>query len=938
MTNSIILFGGIITLPKLNQLKTILFFLIIAYSSIVLAQSKNKGVISGRVVDKSNGEVIIGANILLEGTKSGATSDIEGKYLITGIEPGKYNLIASYISYSKTKIPNIDVEAGKTTTINFALIPEAISFDEVVVISKADNSFEAALLNQQKTSSAISDGISAEQIKKSPDATSSDALKRVASVSIVDNKYVFVRGTSERYSNALLNNAPLASTEPDKKSFAFDLLPGNLLDNIIIEKSFMPDKPGDFSGGLIKVNTIDFPDRLKLNISFTGSFTNNTSLQDFKSYKGGSTDFLGIDDGTRNLPNSIPSDLNKANYSTKEILGFAKSLSNNWSPKSIKAPLNSGFMISLGDGTTLIGQNFGFVAALSYKNNYTTTKLERNEYEADSQPRFSFKGDQSTYSTLWGGLFNLNYKFLDYHKISFKNTYSHTSDDEVSELKGAQFSDSGKEQIQTALRFTSRRVYSGQLIGEHVFPSLNGLKAEWRGYTSISNRDEPDYRRIIYGRDIGTDNPFAAVLGFQVNLKNGGRFYSDLNEDTRGFASDFTLPLPGFKLKAGGVYDVKNREFKSRLIGMVVNAPGNGFTENSLYYLPIDKIFVPENFRQNGFSIQEYFNGTNNYNAIQSLSAAYLMFELPVMIFNNELRIVGGVRHENSIQKINSRDLSDQKDILIELKKADILPSLNLIYKINDKTNIRFALSQTVNRPELRELAPFAYFDFYTQTSIRGNENLQRALIQNYDFRLETFPGIGEMISGSFFYKSLSNAIEQVVVTGSALGSERTFRNADEAKIYGVELEGRLSLRHLGGYLSNFDISGNYSWIKSNVNVKGSETTISRNNRPLQGQSPYVINIGLVFNEPVLGTSYSLLYNTIGERIVEVATAYQEDVIEEPRHMIDFVITQPVFEKFEVKMTVKDLLGEDQIFRQGDKKARLNSRYASISFGVSYKL
>ncbi len=912
----------------------LLFITVLTFRTILFSQEK--GSITGRIIDSKTGEGIIGANVLLEGTNLGAASDIEGNYLINNIPVGIYNLNITYISYSKTQIKSVEVISEKTIAINAALVPEAISVDEVVVIEKRDNSYESALLNQQKKYSSISDGISAEQIKRSTDATSSDALRRVTGVTLVDNKFIYVRGTSERYSNALLNNTNLPGTEPDKKSFAFDLIPTNLLENTVIVKSFTPDVPGDFSGGLVKLSTVDFPNKLTIRVNYSTSYNNNTSLKSFKTYRGGKKDWLGIDDGTRNLPLTFPSNLADG-FSSQQINDYAKTLNNNWAPKATKAPINNNFSISLGDGTTLIGQNFGFITSLSYKNNFNTSEIERNEFEANGERRFSYKGIQSTYSILWGGLFNLSYKISDMHKLSIKNTFTQTSDDEVAELNGAQYSDAGSEIQQTALRFVSRSVFSSQLTGDHYFPQIGGLKIEWNASFAEAERNEPDYRRVLYSRELGSSEPFAALLGFQANLKNGGRFFSKMYEKTRSGRLDFILPLSFVRIKTGGLYENKTRDFNSRLIGVIVNASGNGFTDFDLLYQPLDKIFSPENFRKNGFSLSEYVNGTNNYLANQVVSAGYLMFEIPFEFLNRELTVIGGTRLENSNQTINSLDFSRQNKLNINLAKSDLLPSINLIYKLNEETNIRLAYSQTVNRPELRELAPFAYFDFSTQTSVRGNENLNRALIRNYDFRFEVYPSIGELLSASFFYKSLTDAIEQVVVTGSALGSERTFMNSDKAINYGFELEARFSLAYLADFLTDLALNGNYSWIKSEVTIRGTETSLARKNRPLQGQSPYMINLGLTYINPTFGTLVSLLYNKIGERISEVATAYEEDVIEENRDLIDIVINQPITENIEMKFSVKDLLGNNQVYRQGDKIARSNSKNSVVSLGVSLK-
>lgn len=920
---------------KYSKLLIILVLLTIGITEV---SAQSRGEIAGKIIDSVTGDEIIGANILIEGTNIGAATDLEGRFKITNVEPGSYNLLISYISYAKTELRGVQIESGKTTNIEATLIPEAISVDEIVVIDRMDLSYESALLNQKKKSTNISDGISAEQIKRSPDATTGDALKRVTGVTLIDNKFIFVRGTSERYSNAQLNNTSLASSEPEKKSFAFDLLPSNLLENTVILKSFTPDLAGDFAGGTVQVNTIDFPDKLKLNVSYGTSYTSNSSLKSFNTYSGGGNDFWGVDDGSRKIPSSFPTNVNNAGLDREEINSLAREFNNVWQTTSRKAPLNNNFSISFGDGASLLGQNFGFITALSFRNSFKTENIERNEFESSGEPRFEYSGTQSTYSTLWGGLFNFSYKVSDLHKISIKNTYSHSSDDETSVLTGAQYSDAGKDQIQSALRYVEREVYSGQLVGEHAFPIINNMKFEWKAFTSYSRRDEPDYRRIMYARDIGSNDPFAANLGFQPNLKNGGRFFSHLTDRTKGAAVDFTLPVSSLKFKYGALYEEKKRSFDSRLISVIINASGNGFTDFNLLYLPLDKIFEPENFKRNGFSIGEYQNGTNTYKAGQEMFASYLMGEVPFSLFNQDFIFIAGARLENSTQTINSLDLSGLLPIYNELKKADILPSVNLIYKLNEQTNVRLAYSQTVNRPELRELAPFSYFDFATQTSQTGNPGLQRALIRNYDFRYEIYPSVGELLSISTFYKNFSNAIEKVVVAGVALGSERTFLNSDKATIYGFELEGRLSLRHIGSSLENFSVNGNYSWIKSNVEVKGSETTIARDNRPLQGQSPYVINLGILFIEPSFGTSVNLLYNRIGERIIEVSTAYEEDIIEEPRDVVDLVITQPLFTNFELKFAIRDILSEEQVFRQGDKKSRINSRESNISLGFSFKL
>ncbi len=925
---------------KINHLKKDLIQILLIILLILLERNlfaQNKGSISGVVRDEITGEAVIGANVLIENTSIGSATDLNGKFFLKEIASGIYNIRVSHIAYQTKIISDVIVEAEKTTELRITLSSNVIETKEIVVSGKIDKSFENALLNLRKNSQNILDAISSEQIRKTTDGLTSDVLKRVTGVTIIENKFVNVRGTSERYNVAQLNNTNLTSTETEKKAFSFDLLPASLIENASVIKSYTPDLPGNFAGGIVQLNTISFPENLKILLGYSSSYTENTSLRSFSTYSN-KTNFLGFDNGSRNIPSNFPVDLSKSGLTREEINNLAKSFKNIWSPYTIKAPLNQSFSFMIGDGATLIGQQFGFVAAFNYKSDYKNSYLQLNEYEASGEKRFEYSGAKSHISKNLGALLNFSYKVSGNHQFNLKNLYSHSSDDEVSQLQGFQYTDAGKEQIQTALRYIERDIISTQLSGEHFLPTLNETKIDWRISLNNSSKNEPDYRRIYYARDIGEDVPFAAVLGFQPNLKNGGRFFSKLYDKSRGASIDLKTKLYSMKFKLGLSYDKVKRNFASRLISVIINAPGNGFTDFNLLYLPLDKIFNPENFRRNGFSIDEYVNGTNNYSASEEIFASYLMTEVPVRLLEQEISIISGLRLENALQKINSMDLSGKIPISNQLKKIDLLPSLSLLYKINEKTNLRLSYSQTLNRPELRELAPFAYFDFETQTSIRGNPDLQRSFIKNYDLRIESFPGLGKLISASLFYKKISNAIEKVVVTGSALGSERTFMNSDNAEIYGLEIEGRFTFGFISDYLENLSINGNYTRIKSLVKVKATETTIARENRPLQGQSPYIVNLGLFFTEPSLGSSISLFYNRIGERIIEVATAYQDDIIEKPRDVIDLKISQNILSGFSLSFGIKDILAKNIEFVQGNLPARTIKTNSTYSLGITYKL
>jgi outer membrane receptor protein involved in Fe transport len=905
-------------------------FLLFSVAGTLFAQQSSE--IRGKIVDSLTVEPLVGATVVLTGTTLGGAADIEGQFAVRKVPAGTYDLRVSMIGYGGKVVSGVVVKPGETVTLNISLASSAVSVDEVVVTAEAIKSGEGAVMMERKKANAIGDGVSGEQIKKSADANTADVVKRIPSVTIVDNKYLQVRGSSERYNAAMLNNTSMSSTEPEKKSFAFDLFPSNLIENTVLTKSFTPDLPGNFSGGLLKISTVDFPDRFTLNA--TAGVANNTltTNKDFLTYNGGDPTY-GSDAGIRSLPADFPAALHTETGAEK--LTAAKTLANIWSTQTDRAARNANYSIGIGDQFEFLDQTIGVVASWVNRTSYENSAIVRNDYESTGDPRFLFNGAMSKYSVMSGGVANLGLKLFQRHKLSWKNTLTRGADDETIYMEGPDY-DGGFYQKQTGLRYVSREVYSTQIIGQHSLPWFSGIEAEWRLSHSLSLRNEPDYRRLYYARDVNSpDDPFFAVLGPQVNMKNGGRFWSDLNDEVNSAAADISTPVLGVKTKFGGLYEQQEREFSSRLIGMITNAAGNGFTDFSLLYLPSDSIFAPENFRRNGFSIDEYVNGTNRYFAGQWVRAAYAMVDHPIESLN--LRVILGARFENSSQSIRTRDLTNTQSIDVTKTYNDVLPSANLVYSPWETANFRAAYSQTINRPELRELAPFSYYDFATQYSLTGNPNLTRGIIRNYDLRAEFFPGVGEVLSVSVFYKAISDAIEQVVQPSAALGSERTFLNAEKAKNYGAEFEARKSLSFVGDYLNNVVLSFNYAWIRSEVAFGQTSGAVETQNRPLQGQSPYVINAGFNFTEPSLGTSLTVLYNRFGDRISEVSTSLEPNIVEQARNTLDVVIGQTFAGRFDVKFAARNVLREPELFKQGELVARSNSKGAAMSLGFGVK-
>jgi outer membrane receptor protein involved in Fe transport len=908
--------------------KTTILAIVTLMAQMAVAQST--GQITGKVTDAANGEVLIGANVIIDGTVLGAAVDLDGNYLIRNIPAGNCTVRFSLVGYAAKVVNNVVIEAGKTAKLDVILKEEVIQGEEIVVEATAILNSENAVLQQQRKAATIGDAVAADQIKRAPDATTGDALRRVTGVSIVDNKYVYVRGTSERYNNTLLNGAQLSSTEPDKKAYAFDTLPSNLLENTIISKSFTPDLPGNFSGGLVQINTIEFPEKLSIRVSTSGSYNTMATTGNFRTYQGSKWDFWGFDDGTRKLPSDISGKkVISTNYSKSELQTIGRSFNNIWNVTNQKAAPNSSYMLSIGNSTQLFGRSLGYIGALSYRNTYDKVDIVRNDYNFDGTPQFEFKGDQYKFSVLWGGLLNLSYKLGDFHKVSFKNLYNRAADDEVVELHGNNY-DNTSEQRNTGLHFVTRSTYSGQLIGEHALPALAGLLWDWRASYSASKRDEPDYRQMSYGRNIGSSDPFVANVSFVPTPNNGGRFFSNLNDANWGMASDLTLQVSQAKLKFGGLFNNVQRDFSARSFAYKTTLK----TDYRLLYSSIDTLFAPQHLSAKGFEIDELTNKSDKYDASERLHAGYLMLDVPLRVSNRNLRLLAGARLENNEQKLNSFD-QQNRAVHVDLKNTDILPSINLTYSFSDATNLRAAFSQTVSRPEFRELAPFAFYDFSTVSVIYGNPALRRALVRNIDVRFETFPHVGEILSVSLFYKNFTDAIEEVIVPTTELS--RSYGNADKARNYGFELEMRKSLRFLGAMFSDFSMTANYSWIQSQVDLKGTSTAIAKKNRRLQGQSPYMINLGLLYTELEHGTSISLLYNRFGKRITQVGSLYDDDVIEMPRDLVDLTLARSFAGHYELKVSAKDILSQEQEFLQADRKVKGNQKGSTYSMGLSVK-
>ncbi len=956
------------------KLSNILSVLLILFFATLSVFAQGNGQISGKIIDGENGELLRGASIQLVDTKKGAKSDMKGTFKIKDIPSGRYSLRISYVGYTSKEIMDIDVNEDNRNIGDIVLENSEKTTGELVVTANRINDNQAALLSQRKNASQLSDGISMEEIKKTPDSDAGQSLRRVSGITLINEKFVYVRGISERYSNTTLNGTALATTEPDKKAFAFDMFPADFLENANVTKSFTPELPGNFAGGLVQLNTVDFPQGFSLKFSSGASMTDNLTFKNnFVTYNGGNTDWLGFDDGTRSMGSNIPSspedfkqlknDLKSTDEATlikaqNKWLAINQTFNSDvWKRDTVSPRPNGNYSLSYTDIFSL-GENYdlGIMASGMYGSSYSLRNVERGQLQSDGQ-NFNYyaNGEKMAYSTNLGGLFNIAFKLGDNNSISLKNTYNNSSDDEVAIMEGYKESNFIR---QYAYDFVQKTLFSSQLGGEHRFSEFFNSTLNWKLGYSNSLRDEPDFRRVRYARN-DINEPYRVDIqdGIENSGYQAGRFFSNLKENAYSASTDFAMVFDNLKIKVGGLLETKNRDFNVRSFtivrsnfllkdyydadfGYVVPNYGDEELYDSGFLGSPDELFNSANFGINKLGYSEETKPTDSYKADELLTAGYIMADIPFQFLNKKVRLITGFRLENSNQKLYSYYQINNKDsVFTDKNQLDVLPALNFTYELNNDMNLRLSASQTLTRPSLREYAPFTFYDFEFQGDVTGNPNLKRALIQNYDIRWEWFISPGEVLSVSTFYKSFENAIEETIIPTSS-NFKRTFTNAEgTAYNYGIEFEARKGLDFIGDYMKYFMLNMNFALINSEIEVN---QVGKKDKRTMCGQSPYTLNLGLFYFNPEIGTSVNLGYNVYGKRIIQVADVQRYNfgdphVYELPRNVIDLSISQNIFENFEIKFVAKDILNEKLIWEQHGQRVASDYKGKGYSLSFSYK-
>ncbi len=875
---------------------------------ITLTSAAQSLKLNGRVLNQKN-EPIAGASVALSGSGKVVAADVEGRFSIALDAGKKYTLTVTAVGYQTKAVDEVEVKSADENALIIILNVAAKEGTEIIIRSTARKENTSGLLSFQRNNTSLSSGLSADFIRRTPDKNTGEVLKRVSGASIQDNKFVIIRGLSDRYNQALINGAQLPSSEPDKKAFSFDVIPSQLIDNIIINKTATPDLTGEFAGGLVQINTKDIPTKNSLTLGFGLGFNTQSAFKPFISNERGSTDYLGFDD-RRNLPSSYPQKYGLFNtLPVEQRRQIAADFRDDvWAEQnSVAGPIQSYNLTWANAVRSEKAGAFGSVIGLTYRNSKLLFNASKQLFERDGrQAFFSYEDEQNKYSTTVGVLANFAWTKKN-HKIALKNLFNQLFEDNYYNRQGPNTENLQDIYLRSSV-LNQRSLLSSQLEGTHTF--WRDLKANWNINYSYNSKEQPDLRVLTYGRSLGTNDPYS------INLRgnNTNRFFSKLTDHAAGYnfslAYSFKIGEQKQTIKAGGNALVRFRDFQSIILGFSDPA------DASLNFLPYDRIFAKENFTKgNGFEMTTSLqNPQDKYFGISALNAGYLMFDNKL---GEKWRLVWGSRVESFQQFLKSQQQGTDKAVIINTEKTDLLPSFNLTYNPQSKTNIRIAGSRTVARPEFREIAPFIFFDFETIASTAGTPDLKRSSILNADVRYEWYPKAGEVISVGAFYKQFTDPIELRLNSASvATRRQYQFQNAVSADLYGAEFEIRKSLSFLSKsseWLKRLYISGNASFIFSEVllgNKDASGNPLPATSRPLQGQSPYLVNAGLQYDSES-GFGASLLYNKIGQRLALVGNNDFGDIYERPRDLLDIQVSQKLMKrKAEVRLTISDLLNQ----------------------------
>ena len=894
------------------------------------------GRIVGRVLDGATGQALSGAQVFVPGTGLGVLSGLDGRYLLLNVPAGPRSVRVTFIGYAEKTVEGIQVAPGQTVQQDVTLATAAVALEEITVSAARETGTVAAAINEQRTAVGVMSATTLEQIARSPDSDAAQAVQRVSGVTVRDGKYLFVRGLGERYTTTSLNGSRLPSPEPEKKVVPLDLFPSSLLEAITTSKTFTPDQPGDFSGAQVNLRTRSFPAERMMQLSISGGVNSELSTTlPLPVFTG--SEWMGAAAANRGLSQELLDVPDFTRLSQAEVNGLIRGLPRTWSLTRGDGHPNVSGSLSFGGEDPLFGHAFGYVGSLSYSRSQDIRigEVHARAIAGDAQgtpvAQNVFEGSTGQTGVLVGGLINLSTYLGRGTKIELNNTYDRTADNTAHIDWGRLEEFPQIDTVQrTSLSYVERTVRSHQLRGEH---QLGRSRVDWSLTDSRVSRTEPDRADLAYGRELAPSGQLLPLAWLGFISEAAKRTSSDLAEEVRSGDLSYGLTLGegagALSLKVGGGYRATTRD----AFTASYNLRAQGLS-------PEQRVGSPEELFYGSFTegstariALEPNSAGGSYAATDEVRAAFLMGELPL---GARLRVIGGARLESWILDMDVEPTA-RGLMRIRRENTDVLPSLALNVELAENQTLRLSASQTLARPEYRELAPVSYRDMLGDREVFGDSSLTRTLVQNFDARWEWYPQLDEVVSIGFFGKRFDAPIESIDVATSG-ASQLSFINAESATNYGVELEFRKGLGFMA--MPAFGVFANATLMRSRINTSNSLlSALTNSERPMVGQSPYVVNTGLTYANFSGDVSATLLYNVVGERITAAAVnPIKVDTYERPRQLLDFSARFPVFRGVSGKVDAKNLLDSAVEERQGDVVRLRYTSGRSFSFGLSAKL
>ena len=916
-------------------------------ATVEARRDQGEGTITLQVLSAETQKPVKDVQVFLSGLKEKLRTDEQGRVTAT-VPAGSYSVSLLHSAYSSQTLDDVKIESAQSADLSFKLTPAGVELAEYVVLEPHLAGSIASVIEEQRASSAVATILGAEQFSRSGDGDAASALRRASGLTLVGGQFIFIRGLGERFSTTLVNGAAVPSPDATRRVVPLDLFPTNILESVIVQKTYSADRPAEFAGGTVELRTRGIPDAFFFNLNLQTGINDNTTFRDGLTYKGGGADFTSYDDGARALPDSIAdvarnggtiqpaSVFNPNGFSPAQIEKFGEDLSGVWDVNRKKRGPDTGLQASMGDSFSLGDFRLGYIAAAGWKQEFRKQNEVNREFVAADTGDGSlrkiqdFDMQRSMREVQLTGYAGTELQYKDNHRVFAKTMFLRQAFDEARISQG--FTDAETSDIRrTRLKFFSNQLLMNQVGGEHRIDWLKDLSINWLYTNATANRDEPKTRDYRFDSD-NQGNYF-----FAQRADNNQIMYANLVDKDQSWRVDGKLPLQlstNYKVtvSSGFINQSKTRDSGIQRFNYFPVGP-DGFNPAVFAQSSLESILRPQYIGANGFQLRDITRPTDKYSASQNLFSYYGKMD---WMFYDRVNISGGLRWEDNDQKVDTFTLNN-KPTTARLNRIDMLPSTVATFFLTDKQQLRAGFSQTLSRPDFRELSSAPFTDINTNQETVGNPNLKQTAITNWDARWEYYLSPTENILAGFFWKDLTNPIELVAVPGSA--GLNTYQNTDKAKIYGFELELLKKLDFVHPVLQNFYIGGNYTWSASNVQLNAQNLMAqTTNDRPLQGHSAQIFNFQIGYDNPTWKTQATLLYNISSKRIMAAGVLGAPDKYEQPVHQLDFVLSQNLYKGLSMQASMQNLLDDDIRITQGDEITRQfrRGRFFNLSVRLAY--